>query len=224
VLEGTAAKPVFRKFAKPVEQAIATNLRWLDASYSGRRLVLFFVGSREEMRPLTGTAAGGWTVTAEGTAFLVANDTVRPALRHELMHLLSWRIWGIPGGVWLSEGVATAASGGCRGYTFDDLAAALDRASRLASFEELRHRFTYAGEGGAEHYVEAASVVTYIDRVYGRKRLREFWASGGLGGVERSLGVDVTTLEMRWRTEIANHIAPPSWARIWSDIRVHGCE
>jgi hypothetical protein len=164
------------------------------------------------MRPLTGGATpGGWSVTAEGTAFFVANDSVHPALRHEIMHLLSWRMWRTPGVAWLSEGVASVAGGQCRGWSFDDVAAALDRDHRPVPLDSLGD-FVFAGETGAAYYLESASVVSFIDRTYGRRRLREFWRTGGFGGIERSLGVTRGS-----RTPLARRRRPPPPARVLAD-------
>jgi hypothetical protein len=207
VLAGSPAERLLPTLAADAERAIAANLAWLGEPAARVKLRLFFVGSREQMRPLTG-----------------ANDSVRPALRHELMHLLSWRLWGTPGGVWLSEGVASVAAGSCRGWSFDDVAAALDRAGRLVAFDELRQRFIFAGEAGAARYLQSASVVAYIERVHGRRRLRAFWSTGGFGGSEHSLGVGAAVLEARWRADVARRRTPASWAAMWRVIHAHGCE
>ena len=141
VLNGSAAEPMLSRIASDSERAIRENIAWLGERNSRGRLKLFFVGSREEMRPFTGTRSGGWSIVAEGTAFFVANDSVSPAIRHETMHLLSWRLWGTPGGVWMSEGLATAAAGRCNAWTIDDIAAALYRDRQLVTIAAMRRRF-----------------------------------------------------------------------------------
>jgi hypothetical protein len=224
-LAGSAAEKRLSADAALAEQAIVANLALLGARNAGRPLQLFLVGSRDQMRRFTGGQPhGGWSITGEGTSFLVANDSVRPALRHETMHLLSWRLWGTPGGSWLSEGLATLAVGPCQGQTVEQMTAAARTAGLFVPIDTLRYAFVNARELGVVHYAEAATLVHYIDRVYGKKKLREFWSTGGFGGVEKSLGVDVETLEKNWRESLAATSPKSSWAALWRRIDAHGCE
>ena len=224
VLSGSAAASLLPFLASESQRAIESNLQWLGERSSKTRLNLFFVGSRDEMRPFTGTRSGGWSVVAEGTAFLVASDSINPAIRHEVMHLLSWRLWGTPGGVWMSEGVATAAVGGCRDWTLDEIAAALYRDRQLATISEMRRRFRNGGTQGAIHYLSAGSLVEFIDRTWGRDKLRQLWQSGGMGGAERVLGVTPLTLEQRWRSHVAEQAGAVSWGVIRRRVATLGCE
>lgn len=224
VLSSSAAAPMLPLLASESQRAIEANLQWLGERSSKGRLNLFFVGSRDEMRPFTGTGSGGWSVVSEGTAFLVASDSINPAIRHEVMHLLSWRLWGTPGGVWMSEGAATAAVGGCRDWTLDEIAAALYRDRQLATISEMRRRFRNGGTQGAVHYLSAGSLVEFIDRTWGRVKLRELWQSGGMGGAERVLGVTPLTLEQRWRSHVAEQTAPEQWNAMRRQVAALGCE
>jgi hypothetical protein len=225
VLAGSAAERVSDALADASERAIVDNLRWLRAADADTpRVRLFFVGTRQQMAPFTGGTSGGWAETREGTAFFVANDSVRPPLRHEVMHLLSWRLWGPPSSRWLSEGLGVIAAGACRGHSVDEVTAALDRAGRLVSLDVLRNQFVVTGETGAAHYFEAASLATYIDRVYGRDTLRALWSRGGLVRARETLGVPLETLERRWRATIALTDAQTTWAALWPELRSHGCE
>jgi hypothetical protein len=224
VLAGSAAAPSLSRISSESEAAVRANLEWLGVRSAGRRLNLFFVGSRDEMRPFTGNRALGSSVVGEGAAFFVANDSIRPPLRHEIMHLLSWRLWGPPGGVWLSEGLATAAVGGCNEWSLDEIAAALYRDRQLATISELRRRFRNGGREGAAHYVSAASLILFIDREFGRDRTRRLW-SQGLRSVTDVLGVSALTLEQRWRSAVsADSPAPVRWSAVAAEINREGCE
>ncbi|MFL5468265.1 MAG: hypothetical protein ACJ8AE_00540 [Gemmatimonadaceae bacterium] len=223
VAAGSAAEPQLGSLERGVEAAISANLAWLHERPRQLRLRLFFVGSRNDMAPLTGATHGGTSFTDEGTAFFVTNDSVRPALKHEIMHLLSWRLWGTPRSMWMSEGVATAAVGPCRGYRLSALVAALDAAGRLLPLDSLRHDFVVAGEVGAVHYLEAASLVTFIDSTYGRQRLRNVWRRGLKTNDNRS-GLDAAGLERVWRAEVKHQKPAKAWSAIWPEIRAHGCE
>jgi hypothetical protein len=88
---------------KAAENAIEANLKWLGAKPTDARVRLFFVKSRLDMRQFVGGTPGGSAIEMEGTAFLVANDSVRPSLRHETMHLLAWRAWGPPAASWAGK-------------------------------------------------------------------------------------------------------------------------
>jgi hypothetical protein len=142
------------------------------------------------MRPLTGTTYGGIPFIDEGSVFFQATDTLPPALRHELMHVISWRTWGPPATPWMSEGVATLAAGGCGGYTIDAMVATLDHEKKLIPLETLWHHFDVRGEVGVIYYMEAASLFAFVDRAFGRQKLKEFWPVGrgkrGSGRIRRS--------------------------------------
>jgi hypothetical protein len=208
---------------KPAERAVERDLRMLGERYSGQRMDVFFVGSREEMRPFSGgEAPGGWS-TPRGTVFLVASDSAAAPLRHELMHSLSRRRWGASAELWVSEGLGVLASD-CRGYDPDDIAKALDTVGKLRTFEEMRANFVVKGAVGVEYYMQAASMVSYIQRRFGLARLRQFWRDGGLSHAEQSLGLGVGALERDWRASLATRRASMPWSVFLSAVVAHGCE
>jgi hypothetical protein len=224
VQAGSAAEQIIDGLPEAAEQAIAADRAWLGLPADGARVRLFFVGSREAMRPLVGWTPGGYAAVEEGTAFFVAAPEVRPALRHEIMHLLSWRHWGTPGGLWLSEGVATRAAGGCGGLTVDEVAAVLLRERALPPLDTLRRAFDVRGRTGAAQYLAAASLVGYVEQAHGRAALRALWA-GGLRRAEAAIGTSPAALERGWRAAVARRGAPAlSWAELWSAIAARGCE
>jgi hypothetical protein len=223
-LAGSAAVPLLPRLARETENAISANVAWLGERDVKGKLNLFFVGSRDEQRPFTGTRSMGWSIVGEGTAFFVANDSISPAIRHETMHLLSWRLWGTPGGVWMSEGIATAAAGGCLDWTIEEIAASLYRNRELATIGVLRRGFRTGGIQGIVHYVSAGSLLLYVDAVWGRDKLRELWRSGGLAASDRVLGMSPLELERRWRASIASVEPPAKWSIIAREINRRGCE
>jgi hypothetical protein len=173
------------------------------------------------MRPFTGGTPGGSARPDERAAMLVAPATGRPALRHELMHVLSWQRWGTPGGQWLSEGVATAAVGGCHGQSLHAIAGAIVRDGRDVPLAELRRAFVVEGDRGITYYIEAGSLVEYVREQFGRDGLRRLWETG-LRGVQASLGVDQAALEAGWRARIAGVEPAPEW--IYEVVGREGCE
>ena len=223
-LPGTATVNTQRDIARRTDQAIKQNLEWLGEESAGDRFKLFFVDSRRTMRRLVGMPAGGWSDARDGSAFFVSDDRTAPALHHETMHLLSWRLWGLPGGMWMSEGVATAAVGKCHGWSIDEAAAAMYRARKLPTIAVMRRRFKTAGIEGAEHYLASASLILYIDREYGRAKVKELWQNRGLANAQQILGVSTLTLESQWRKTVASHRSPASWEVMSRAIDKEGCE
>jgi hypothetical protein len=192
----------------------------------GPRLRLFFVSSRDEMEPITGSRAPGWSETGSGSAFFVLSDSLRTGLRHETMHLLSWRLWGVPSAFWMSEGLATASVPTCGGLTPEVVIAMLDRAGMSIPLDTLRTKFTFAGDTGFVFYLEAAGLVRYVDRIYGRDKVRALWSNGGLANVRETLGVSRARLERDWRAAVAATPATPAWPGwpAWrARLRLHGC-
>jgi hypothetical protein len=224
VLAGSRAEKLLPTLPANVERAIDADLAFLGASFSGAKLQILIVGTDTEMTPLIGGSAFGNAEPTEGSAYLVGNDSMPPALRHEVMHLLSWRLWGKPATPWLGEGLAMVAAGGCGGYTPSAIAAELGREGKLVPLETLWHKFNYAWESGALYYSEAASLVDYIDRTYGRTRLRAFWPTGAYDAIKQRLGVDLSTLERDWRADLARQTPSAPWSTVFKRAASRGCE
>jgi len=221
---GSSAEKIIASLPANVERAVTADLARLGVPFSGPRLRLFFVGSRDEMRPLVGAMPGGHAATDEGAGFLIGNDSIQPAMRHEIMHLLSWRLWGTPSTAWFSEGLATSAAGKCGGkYSVHQVAAVLARENRLVPLDTLWKHFIYSAETGATYYIEGASLVEYIERRFGHDGLRALWPIGAYDDVDRRLGINRATLERDWRASLPP--APTSgWAEIFTNITRRGCE
>ena len=229
---GTPVERRLDALAADTERAIAADLAWLRAPAAGFTVYVFLVNSRDEMRTLTGQTFGGNVAIDDGVAYAVANDSIQPALRHEIMHVLSWRLWGPPAGGWLSEGVAMLAAH-CRGYDLPQLITSLSRAGKIVSLEQMRQDFDtqYAWRGGeieGMRFTQAADLLSFIDERYGRERLRAVWSNGALRNIHETLGVDIPALERQWRQHVATIVArtpdPPRWDSLWRSIQAHGCE
>ena len=73
----------------------------------------FVVDSRARMKQLTGRESNGLSV---GDVLLfVYGDSVKALGAHEETHLLSYRLWGKPRGIWLAEGLAVYADNDWQG-------------------------------------------------------------------------------------------------------------
>ena len=226
-VDGSHAAGQLPALGVAAERARAHALGLLGVEDYPRRIALLFLPSREMMRDFVGWPAGGWGVAAENGAFFVATDSLRPALRHELMHVLSWNLWGTPSGgevagQWISEGLATYAAG-CQGASLHTLAAGYEPAGTLVAWPELATRFdarTFVSN------VQSASVVEYVRERFGPAAVHRLW-KGGLSGLEVVSGEPVATTEAAWRRLLRE--APPlaggeTVTAFAERIRREGCE
>ena len=146
-----------------------------------------------------------------------------PPLRHEVMHLLSGRLWGPPALMWMAEGTGTLITRECGGQELGAIAAELSREGRLVPLDTLWHHFNAGWETGAIYSIEAASLIDYIERVYGRAQLRALWQADRDDQIERILGVHVATLEREWRATVTRSTPSPPWTEVFRRIAVAGC-
>lgn len=224
VLAGSRAEVLVDSIADKAERAINYDLGWLGESFKGPRLTLFIVGTRAEMTPLVGTTHGGDPVFDEHAVFMVGSDSTQPPMRHEIMHLLSWQFWGTPATAWMSEGVAMLTMPRCGATHVDPMAAELIREGKYIPLETLWHDFVSKDEPGVRNYVEGASLVQYIDRRWGRAKLKAFWPIGAYKNIQQRLGVDLPTLERDWKASLAKEKPVATWDAYFKDLTLHGCE
>jgi hypothetical protein len=161
---GSAAERGLAASAQRAERAITANLGLLGAKSGGKRLQVFLLPSAADMRRLTGQSEAWTPREEEGTSFLIAGGSIRPAFRHETMRVLSTRHWGKPAEAWLAEGIATLAVGSCQGQTIDQMVTAARMAGLVVPLDTLRAAFVTGREIGAVHALEAASLIHYVDR------------------------------------------------------------
>ena len=224
VLAGSRAEILVDSIADKAERAIKYDLDWLGESFKGPRLTLFVVGTRAEMKPLINATYGGLPIMDEHAVFMVGSDSTQPPMRHEIMHLLSWQFWGTPATGWLSEGVAMLTMPRCGGIHVDPMAAELIREGKYIPLETLWHSFDSKAEPGVRNYVEGASLLQYVDRRWGRAKLKAFWPIGAYKNTQQRLGVDLPTLERDWKASLAKEKPTVTWDAYFKDLTLHGCE
>lgn len=221
-LPGSWAAGRVDSLAASAESALAADLSLLGAVDYRRTISLSFVDDRDAMRRLVGMPYGGMAQLGRDSAYFVANAAVRPALRHELMHLVAYELWEVPAepASWIVEGLATYAARGCRGRDFHAVAATLADEGRLASLRVLVEDF--ASVSDIVSYLEGASLVQFVRERYGMEAVRALWARGLAEGTRR-FGTTPGALEAAWRDRLA---AVPAGERgvDWAAIRAHGCE
>ena len=131
--------------------------------------------SRGVMRP---TTTGGEVI------ILVNNDSIRAFTRHEVMHVVARRVWGLPGAPWVDEGIATLADGRCQSTNVLAVARDVLRAEPTLTAANLSTRFA-KGAGPflgnrLRAYALAASMVAFVDDHDGRQALQSVWRNGVL--------------------------------------------
>ncbi|HEX7240044.1 MAG TPA: hypothetical protein VF263_07245 [Longimicrobiaceae bacterium] len=216
---GSHAAPRLRRLGAEAERARSAGLALLGAR-DGPRMELVFVDGRAEMARYVGRPVGGMGIVEQDAAFFVHDPAHGAALRHEVMHVLSWRIWGPAWDRVLSEGVATYAAGHCRGHGFHDLAAALRRDGKWVSLEELDERF--GGVDDLASYLLGASLVGYVRERWGMAAVRGLWTRG-LGRSGEVVGMDREALEAGWKRHLDREASPvpAGWE---AAVRARGCE
>lgn len=206
------------------EKALAANLQLLGTrAYPRLPIYLMFVSSRPEMTRLVGQPAGGYAEPAEDSAFFLVSPSGSVPLRHELMHVLSFGLWGEPAQpeAWVVEGLGTLAPGRCGPFSLHQLAAALADEGRLVPLDTLL-QYTYANTDDVVIYAESASFLAFMHQRHGAAALRQLWQQG-LPLTAAKLGTTPATLEATWRARLA--AIPAGERRVdWSHVRTNGCE
>jgi hypothetical protein len=180
---------------------------------------MVYVDSRADMQRLVGRPVGGWAdPTARAAANVVTADGRSPD-RHEMMHVATGVAWGVPAGpwAWISEGLATYASGECGDAGIQSLAAALVHTGAAVPLNRLIHHFFELDEVGA--YLQSASVVGYIREVFGTSALRAIWQEGP-AAVPVVTGKDIAALERDWRAFVSRF---PAATTALEAVHERGC-
>ncbi|HEU4681411.1 MAG TPA: hypothetical protein VFS51_06670 [Gemmatimonadales bacterium] len=206
------------------EEALAANLQLLGSgTYPRLPMYLVFVSSRPEMTRLVGQPAGGYAEPGEDSAFFIVTPTGSVPFRHELMHVLSFGLWGQPAQpeAWVVEGLGTLAPGRCGPFSLHQLAAALADEGRLVPLDTLMG-YTYANTNDVVIYAESASFLTFVHERYGPAALRQLWQQS-LTPTAAHLGTTPAILEAAWRARLA--AIPAADRRVdWNHVRTNGCE
>jgi hypothetical protein len=95
-------------------------------------------------------------------------------------------------------------------------------AGLFVPLDTLRREETFGGEAGTAHSYQAASLLQFVDRVYGRNKLRALWSSG-VGDSRKVLGISPDSLELKWRGRLSNVTPKMSWTKWWTRVKARGC-
>ena len=223
-LRGTYGAARASQYRAEVEDGVAHALAMLGERTYPAHLQLFVLGSREDVKAVTGTGWNGWTDAAGNNAAVVARPECRPVFRHEIMHAVSLRLWGNPlvpakdpsppkdstlmvQGGWLREGIAAAAEDLYGKYSYRGMAAQWLAEGTIIPFATLVNRFYQVDDLAA--YLQAGSLVNYLLEQYGRDPFRLVWRDGP-NAFQRAYGKTAAQLESEWHTWLR---ATPATAR-----------
>jgi hypothetical protein len=168
------------------------------------RLAVFLVDTRVDMNRLIGWPYGGLAIPGELTVAFVAGPGYRPFFRHEMTHAYAAMRWGpMQSGTWLTEGLATLATGPCQGHSVDAVAAGYRRTGELPALTPLAADLRAFPELPA--YFASASLVKFIRQHEGLDALRALWR-GERPGIDSThpLGERTADIEAAWHRYLDN--------------------
>jgi hypothetical protein len=199
----------------------AGGLRKAEESIGGRvnRVIdVFAVADRRELERLTGLTYGGYADPLSATVVITGHGRVWRALHHEIMHVVSVQLWGVPAAPdgWLLEGLGTLAMEQCAGREFDALAAHLLAERRLPGLTALIEEFHSIDD--VVSYIGVASAAGWIRDRHGRDAVRALWQQGVAGAIP---GRTVAELESGWHGHLRT--ITPAAAEDFDRIREGGC-
>src|SRR5437870_5126565 len=100
-------------------EALESDLNLLTQTNFRDTISISYLNSRDEMKQLFGRAAKGWTVVDSSKIFLVCNQETRPYHKHEIMHVLTAKYFGVSDmtSFWMNEGMSVCAEKLCYEYS-----------------------------------------------------------------------------------------------------------
>ncbi len=204
-------------------EARSHDLALLGAKEYHPPIDVFYLDSRAELEALVGMRATGFSDRANRTVLLVANNGWRPFERHEIMHVLSYQLWGPPADPpdWISEGLAVFADGDCAGHPIDALVSQWRRKGELFPLDSLTGGFRALGDLRA--YLQAGSFIGWIYNTRGRDAVRQLWQRGPAVAAD-SLGISLDSLDAAWRRDLASEGVQPGIPSVeLTRIQERGC-
>jgi hypothetical protein len=198
-------------YRRQIDGALASALTMLGEPAFPFHVRAFVTRSRDDIELLQGIGTTGWGDPGSLTAAVVASDACRPVFRHEVMHVVSMRLWGpafarhVAGdtanalgfdrGSWLREGIAAAAEDLWVRYSYRGMAAQWQAEGGMIPLDSLVNAF--ARYDDLQTYVLSGSLVEYLLTTYGSARFHELWRDG-IDAMPRIYGKDTRSIEREW--------------------------
>ncbi|MEZ5357744.1 MAG: hypothetical protein R3F48_02865 [Candidatus Zixiibacteriota bacterium] len=224
-LPNSAAASVIDELIDRNERTLRNHLSILQELEYRQTIDLFYFDSREQIKEVVTKPFRALADAASLTVLAVRSETDIARDAHELMHVVSFDLWG---GwqrrdeiAWLSEGLATFSDIPCNGYDMTELAAhILSKTDKGAPLDSLASNFRDYPE--MIGYVLMASFVDYIMNTYGAESLKELWKRG-YAEIEKVLGKDKSSIESDWHKFVHDRYPNPQVSD-WPDLEQNGCK
>jgi hypothetical protein len=150
-----------------------------EINYS-KRHDIFFVGPKSQVKEIVGQAVTASPILPEcGCVFSNTGTSIMPQiLQHELMHSMSFDIWGIPQDFLMAEGIATFAYGtSICNYQFDAITKYILQKKIIPSLSKLIKTDWFKYDEIAK-YMAGASLVEMVEEKYGTEGIKIIWKEG----------------------------------------------
>jgi len=164
-----------------------------------KRIHLFIVDSREQMKKLVGYETNGSAFCKYNTVTGIASEKINSIyVNHELFHVVATNVWGKPE-VWINEGMAVYSDNIWHGHDLYQLTRYLVDNNRYVSLNRLIKNFRKVDD--LISYPLLGSFVKYLDETYGRDTVIKIWKSKAKK-IEKITGKSIEQLEIDWLAKI----------------------
>jgi hypothetical protein len=164
-----------------------------------KRVHLFIVESREQMKLLVGHETNGSAFYDSNTVTGVASEKSNSIYsNHEIFHVVAMNLWGVPD-IWVNEGMAVYSDNKWNGHDLYQLTKYLADNNRLVSLDRLLKHFRKVDD--LISYPLTGSFVKYLDETYGRDAVIMIWKSK-TRDLKKLTGKTIKELETDWLTKI----------------------
>jgi hypothetical protein len=212
---------------KQNEAYLASHLVLLGVAEYDKIIDFFYFDSRDQIKEIISHPIRAMADPGSMTVLTIRNSEEIGRDAHEIMHVVSFDLWGGWGWErgeelsWLAEGLATYADEPCNGYKQAELAAhILKNTADSVSLDSLATNFRQHPE--MIGYMLAAGFVEFVLDRYGIEHFHNLWIEG-YDGLEKVFGKDVASVEQEWHkytdTKYPNPKVPD-----WADLTEHGCK
>ena len=224
-LPGSVAQRQIDTLLAQNETYLSSHLAILGAEKYDWIIDVFYFDSRDQIKEIVTKPFRALADAANMTVLAVRNDSDVARDAHEIMHVVSYDLWGgwerRNEEAWLGEGLATYADLPCNGYTMSVLAAhMLKNTDEAVGLDSLALSFRKYPE--MIGYPLMASFVEFVLEQYGRDHFHRLWDEG-YAGIKNVFGKDVAALESEWHAfALAKY--PNVDVLDWKEIREEGCK
>ena len=205
-----------------VAEAVDRIKEVLEIERLPRGFYLVMLDSRDEMERIIGNKYKGIALRNDDLALFVYSPEIRPYFKHELFHLISYRVWGDSKSRVLEEGGAMYSDNKCLRYKnpVTVINKFLYENDKWFGFEELINNF---GDKAAENdmiaYLESAYIFKHLYENYETEQLIKLWKNG-FAELKNIYGFDINGL----RKEIDTEMEKTEYKEVdWEELMEKGC-